>query len=241
MLCAELFRLQPFEFSIPLLGRDRYRRWPHQGWRAPGSKACRRSQHSLLARVAEFAAPRAPDGIQVQSDTECAWSLDLRNANLATPETEGDCSTITYRAVLDGRQRWVAAMAFTETRSLSKLLARLGDDSLSRDTAVVSVIASRDQTGSWSLLYGSVLFGPTDMATSSWLDWCAASGDRFAAQAKASLNQHYSSLVSLRGSAPLPTSRSSMSRILRRVLSSARVRRETTTPSSLARLAEGLP
>ena len=80
-------------------------------------------------------------------------------------------------------------MALTGSGIFENLLTRLGDDPLSQDVAVVSVAAHRDPAGGWSLLYGSVLLGPAEMATSSWLDWRAASGELFAVQAKATLGQ----------------------------------------------------
>jgi hypothetical protein len=81
------------------------------------------------------------------------------------------------------------AMALTGSGIFENLLTRLGDDPLSQDVAVVSVAAHRDPAGGWSLLYGSVLLGPAEMATSSWLDWRAASGERFAVQVKSTLGQ----------------------------------------------------
>ncbi|HEY5357269.1 MAG TPA: hypothetical protein VIJ82_06190 [Streptosporangiaceae bacterium] len=90
---------------------------------------------------------------------------------------------------VNGRRQWMATMTLSDSWAFNDLLARLGDDPFSQDMAVVSVAAHRDPAGTWSLLYGSVLLGPADMATSSWLDWRAASGERFAAHAKASLDQ----------------------------------------------------
>jgi hypothetical protein len=83
----------------------------------------------------------------------------------------------------------MATMTLTDPQAFGDLFARLGDDPFSTDVAVVSVAAHRDSAGTWSLIYGSVLLGPAGMATTSWLDWRAASGEPYADQAKGQLAQ----------------------------------------------------
>lgn len=78
-------------------------------------------------------------------------------------------------------------MTLTDSRVFGDLLARLATDLSSGDVAVVSVAAHRGPADAWSLVYGSLLLGPADMAASSWLDWRATSGDPFAAQTSATL------------------------------------------------------
>ena len=70
----------------------------------------------------------------------------------------------------------MVAMSLTDPEVLGDLLGRLaGDDP--DEIAVVSIAACRGPADAWSLVYGSVLLGPPEMA-SSWLDWRVASGDR---------------------------------------------------------------
>ncbi len=71
-------------------------------------------------------------------------------------------------------------MSLTDPQAFEDLLARLARDVSSDDVAVVSVAAHRGPADTWSLIYGSVLLGPSDMGTSSWLDWRLTSGDRLA-------------------------------------------------------------
>jgi len=70
----------------------------------------------------------------------------------------------------------MVAMSLTDPGVLGSLLGRLaGDDP--GEIAVVSVAACQSPTDTWSLVYGSVLLGPPEMA-SSWLDWRVASRDQ---------------------------------------------------------------
>lgn len=79
-------------------------------------------------------------------------------------------------------------MPVTDPQAFDGLLSRLAQDRPD-DVAVVSVVARRCGDGRWSLLSGSVLLGPADLAACSWLDWRAASGDAAAAQVSALLSQ----------------------------------------------------
>src|ERR1700681_3802282 len=83
----------------------------------------------------------------------------------------------------------MVAMTLMDPKIFENLFTRLGGDPLAPDVAVVWMAAHDDGAGGWSLHYGSVLLGPAEMATSSWLDWRAASGDAYAAQATATLSQ----------------------------------------------------
>jgi hypothetical protein len=79
-------------------------------------------------------------------------------------------------------------MALTDPEDFREFLSRLDRDH-SDDVAFVSAVAHRGGERQWSLLYGSVLLGPPDMALSSWLDWRQASGDAAAGQVGTLLQQ----------------------------------------------------